>query len=68
LHEQEKTVDNGSPCAAALDSDLTLIRDRWPTLPDAIRAGILAMVRAACPVGASAGDRSADAKCGRSRD
>ena len=29
------------------DPDLALILERWPTLPEAIRAGILAMVRAA---------------------
>jgi hypothetical protein len=28
------------------DPDLALILERWPTLPDAIRAGILAMVQA----------------------
>jgi len=29
------------------DGDLQAIIDAWPTLPDAIRAGILAMVKAA---------------------
>ena len=29
------------------DPDLTTIIDAWPTLPQAIRAGIVAMVRAA---------------------
>jgi hypothetical protein len=28
------------------DPDLTLILDRWAALPDAVRAGIVAMVRA----------------------
>ncbi len=28
------------------DSDLTALVDAWPTLPEAIRAGIVAMVRA----------------------
>jgi hypothetical protein len=29
------------------DPDLALILERWPTLPEAIRAGILAMINAA---------------------
>jgi hypothetical protein len=29
------------------DPDLALVIERWEALPDAIRAGILAMVRAA---------------------
>ncbi len=32
---------------AKLGSDLQLIVDRWPALPEAIKAGIMAMVRAA---------------------
>jgi hypothetical protein len=31
----------------AIDPSLAALIDAWPTLPDAIRAGILAMVRAA---------------------
>ena len=31
----------------APDAELRLIRDRWPALPEPIRAGIVAMVRAA---------------------
>ena len=31
------------------DPDLQLINDHWPQLPDAIRAGIIAMVQAADP-------------------
>jgi hypothetical protein len=31
------------------DPDLTLVIERWEALPDAIRAGIVAMVRAASP-------------------
>jgi hypothetical protein len=27
------------------DPDLALVIERWPTLPEAIRAGILAMVK-----------------------
>jgi hypothetical protein len=30
-----------------LDPDLTAILDAWPTLPDALKAGIVAMVKAA---------------------
>jgi hypothetical protein len=30
----------------ALPDDLLLIIDRWPSLPDAVKSGILAMVRA----------------------
>ena len=30
---------------AKLESDLRLIVDRWPALPDAVKAGIVAMVR-----------------------
>ncbi len=47
---------NSEKCAAAgaaveldnstLDPDLQTIIDRWPALPDAIKAGIIAMVRA----------------------
>ena len=29
------------------DADLRAVVDAWPTLPDAVRAGIVAMVRAA---------------------
>ena len=29
-----------------LDTDLAVIVDAWPSLPDAVKAGILAMVRA----------------------
>jgi hypothetical protein len=30
-----------------IDADLALILDRWPALPEAVRAGIVAMVKAA---------------------
>lgn len=33
-------------CNALADPDLALIVARWPTLPDATKAAILAMVRA----------------------
>src|SRR5262245_36308752 len=51
-----KTVDFGqggaksgalAPESTSIDPPLATIIDAWPTLPDAIRAGILAMVRAA---------------------
>jgi hypothetical protein len=32
-----------------IDPDLARLIDAWPTLPDAIRVGILAMVQAARP-------------------
>ena len=32
---------------APFDSDLTAVVDRWPTLPEAIKVGILAMIWAA---------------------
>ena len=32
---------------ARIDADLALVIDAWPTLPEAIKAGILAMVQAA---------------------
>ena len=38
--------ENGQPEAVA-DADLAGIVKAWPTLPEAIRAGIMAMVRAA---------------------
>jgi hypothetical protein len=31
------------------DPDFRLLRDTWPTLPAAVKAGILAMVRAVKP-------------------
>jgi hypothetical protein len=30
---------------ATLDTDLQRVLDAWPTLPEALRAGILAMIR-----------------------
>jgi hypothetical protein len=36
-----------SGALAATDPDLAALIDAWPTLPEAIRAGILALVRAA---------------------
>ena len=39
-------ASGGAKCGA-LTPDLAELIDAWPTLPEAIRAGILAMVRAA---------------------
>ena len=39
------------------DADLTMIIDAWPGLPDAIKAGILAMVRAANDEGIEGEDK-----------
>jgi hypothetical protein len=36
-----------APQAPTLDAGLASLIDAWPTLPEAIRAGIVAMVRAA---------------------
>jgi hypothetical protein len=51
------------------DSDLTLVIDAWDRLPEAVRAGILAMVRASAPSGPLAPDRidGIDKKSRRSR-
>jgi hypothetical protein len=32
-----------------VDADLTAVVDAWPELPEAIKAGIVAMIRAARP-------------------
>ena len=54
--DPEKHGENGVPglpaskspaVAAEIPQDLQAIIDAWPALPDAIRAGILAMVKAA---------------------
>ena len=41
--ESEAVWPNSSP----IDADLAAVVDAWPKLPEAIKAGILAMVRAA---------------------
>ncbi len=46
-HESRKAADSGAVESVAIDSDLAAIVASWPTLPAAIRAGILAMVKAA---------------------
>jgi hypothetical protein len=42
-------AESGELCAEnqPIDPNLTVIIEAWPTLPEAIKAGILAMVRAA---------------------
>jgi len=48
-HSDAKTAQNGpQPASEAtpLDADLQALIAAWPTLPDAIKAGILAMVKA----------------------
>ena len=42
---------NALPIVAPLDPDLARVADAWGGLPDAIKAGILAMVNAASPGG-----------------
>lgn len=48
-----KTADSaqraaqGAAHSAPIDPGLRAVIDRWPSLPDAIRAGIVAMVKAA---------------------
>jgi hypothetical protein len=49
---QESLID--PPCihdACQTDTDLARIVEAWPGLPDAIKAGILAMVKAASQTG-----------------
>ena len=43
--------DAPEPKNAAIDPELRAVADAWPTLPDAVKAGILAMVRAAAQSG-----------------
>ena len=43
---QETLVPDARPQAAQMAPDLAEIVDAWPELPEAIRAGILAMVKA----------------------
>jgi hypothetical protein len=50
-NNSEKQAKCAAPCAAVgadfgpLDADLAEVIDAWPTLPDAVRAAVLAMVR-----------------------
>ena len=43
---QETLVPDARPQAAQMAPDLAEIVDAWPELPEAIKAGILAMVKA----------------------
>ena len=45
-----------SGAMTTLDSTLATLVDAWPDLPDAIRAAIVAMVKAALPAGACRSD------------
>jgi len=49
----KRAAKSGStgPESAAIDPELRAVVDAWPTLPDAIKAGISAMVRAAAQSG-----------------
>ena len=40
----ESGAESGDP--APIDADLRRLIDAWPTLPDPVRAGIIAMVKA----------------------
>ncbi|MEW6357947.1 MAG: hypothetical protein AB1696_16560 [Planctomycetota bacterium] len=46
---EDDHAPTGLPCAqgGSLSPDLQAVVEAWPSLPDAIRAGIVAMVRAA---------------------
>jgi hypothetical protein len=55
-----KSGNNGAGVSAPIrpperpaDPDLAALVAAWPALPSAVRAGIVAMVRAAAPLGAS---------------
>jgi hypothetical protein len=41
-----ETLAQTLACETQLDADLARLVDAWPTLPDALRAGIVAMARA----------------------
>ena len=45
------------PQADPKDADLAAVVAAWPALPDALKAGILAMVKTADPAGGKRGDR-----------
>ena len=45
-HDRFELFGNHPPKSAPDDTDLRAVADAWPTLPDALKTGILAMVRA----------------------
>lgn len=45
--ESRKSTVSGGSKPAPEDAELAVVNAAWPTLPEAIRAGILAMVKAA---------------------
>ena len=45
--ENHKEGDEAAQNAAQIPSDLSLVIKAWPNLQEAIRAGIIAMIRAA---------------------
>jgi hypothetical protein len=47
LARESQNGPTASPSTAPLDADLARVVDAWPTLPAAIRAGVLALVNAA---------------------
>jgi hypothetical protein len=49
-HERGKAADSGAAEPAAIDPDLAAVITSWRILPAAIRAGILAMVKAQPPL------------------
>ena len=55
-HEPPSEATNGGAAEALADPDLAAVVKAWPELPRAVRAGILAMVRASG--GEPAGDGS----------
>ena len=50
-HFSESGAESGAndPKNDPIDPDLALVVERWDSLPDAVRAGIVAMVKAASP-------------------
>jgi hypothetical protein len=45
----EETLPVSLPVAVQIHPDLATLIDRWPMLPEPLRQGIMAMVRAATP-------------------
>ncbi len=45
-HGQGQDMSGQGPGRAVLDADLSLVVDKWNDLPEAVRAGIVAMVKA----------------------